>query len=226
MKLKSITPIRVTDAELARRQARYDELAPAGVQVHLVNLPDGPDVPRRLESADDIAASDALVAAEIARTDPAEFDAVLPDCVLDPAVATTAGSAPVPVFGILQQSAGFLALLRHRFGAVTRNRPIAEELRACVRRYHLEDAFDDVEVLDLSFDDIEDDARWNAAIDAVRERFAARSVAAVVNGCSAVDVRDRDGGVVVVDPTRLALRVLGLAADSGLVPTTGPLLTR
>lgn len=216
MRVKSITPIRVTDAELARRQARYDELAPAGIEVELVNLADGPDVPRRLESADDIAVSERLVAAEIASTDPGAHDAVLPDCVLDPGVISSAGSAPVPAYGILQLSSGFLAALGHRFGAVTRNEPIARELRACLRRYGTDRDFDDVVVLDLDFDDIEKHEVWNAAIDSVRDRFTARSVLAVINGCSAVDVVDRDGGATVIDPTRLAMRMLGLVAASGL----------
>ncbi len=220
MKLKAITPIRVTDAELVRRQARYDELAPDGVEVHLVNLPDDPDVPRKLESAEDIAASDRLVAAEIVRTDPAQFDAVLPDCVLDPGVASTADQAPVPVYGILQLATGFLAAVGHRFGAMTRNEPIAEELRACLRRYGLTDRLDEVAVLDLSFDDIEDHDTWNAAIDGVRDRFTTRSVQSVINGCSAVAVRDHGSGAVVVDPTGLALQVIGMASGGDLLPRT------
>lgn len=224
MRLKSITPIRVTDAELARRQARYADLAPNGVEIHLVNLPDGPEVPRKLDSADDIAASDRLVAAEIARTDPAEYDAVMPDCVLDPGVVSMMASAPVPVFGILQLAGGFLALVGHRFGAMTRNDPIAEELRACLRRYGLDDRFDEVAVLDLSFDDIEDDETWNAAIDGVRDRFTGRSVQSVVNGCSAVEVRARESDVAVVDPTRLALQVLGLAGGAGLLAASSALV--
>lgn len=226
MKLKSITPIRVTAAELARRQARYAELSPPGVEIQLVNLPDEPDVPHKLESADDIAASDKLVAAEITRTDPREHDAVMPDCVLDPGVVSTAGTAPVPVFGILHLAAGFLALMGHRFGAMTRNQPIAEELHDCLRRYSLDSQFDQVAVLDLSFDDIEDHQTWNAAIDQVRDRFSGRSVQAVVNGCSAVTVRPHESGVTVVDPTRLALQVLGLADANALLTARSSVLSR
>ncbi len=217
MKLKAITPIRVTDAELARRHVRYRDLAPAGVEVDVVNLPEDEEVPRRLDTPADIAASDRLVAAEIMRTEPAEHDAVLPDCVLDPGVASTARVAPVPVYGILQLAGGFLATLHHRFAAMTRNQPIADELRACLRRYRLDDRFDEVAVLDLDFDAIEDETTWNTAIDGVRHRFSGRGVQSVVNGCSAVAVRERDAGVAVVDPTRLALQVLGLAAGTGLV---------
>jgi Asp/Glu/hydantoin racemase len=221
MIVKSITPIRVSAVELTRRQARYDELSPPGVSIELVNLADGEDVPRRLESAADIARSDRLVAEEIARTDPAVHDAVLPDCVLDPGVVTTAGSAPLPVYGIVQLASGFLAALGRRFGAVARNQPIAAELDACLRRYTPDAFVDDVAVLDLGFDDIEDEATWNASIDAVTDRFAARGVEAVINGCSAVDVRPRLRGPAVVDPTRLALRVLGVAAATGVVGARG-----
>jgi Asp/Glu/hydantoin racemase len=217
MIVKSITPIRVSAAELARRQARYDELSPPHLTIELVNLADGDDVPRRLESATDIARSDRLVAEEIARTDPARHDAVLPDCVLDPGVVTTAGSAPLPVYGIAQLASGFLAALGRRFAAVARNRPIAAELDACLRRYTPDAFVDDVIVLDLGFEDIEDEATWNASIDAVVEGLGTRGVAAVINGCSAVDVRPRGGGPAVVDPTRLALQVLGLAAATGVV---------
>lgn len=216
MRIKAITPICVTDAELARRTARYRELAPTGIEIDVVNLSDGDDVPRRLDRADGITASDRLVAAEARRTDPARHDAVLPDCVLDPGVLTAGDDAPVPVYGILRLAAGFLASLGQRFAAVTRNAPIGDELVACLERYGLAERFDGLAVLDLTFDDIEDDATWNAAIDRVRDRFTDRGVQTVINGCSAVEVRPRDGGATVVDPTQLALRLLGVAAASGL----------
>jgi hypothetical protein len=72
-------------------------------------------------------------------------------------------------------------------------------------------------VLDLSFDDISDDAVWNAALDAARARFRSSGVTTIVNGCSAVEVHTT-GGVHVVDPTRTALQLLGSAHGCGLVP--------
>lgn len=224
MKVKAITPIRVTGEELARRQTRYRDLSPPGVDIDLVNLPDGEEVPRRLDTPDEIAASDRLVAAEIRSTDPSQHDAVLPDCVLDPGVATVGADAPVPVFGILQLSAGFLAGLGHRFAAMTRNRAIGDELRTCLGRYGLLEHFDEVAILDLTFEDIENDQVWNDSIDGVRGRFAGRGVPTVINGCSAVAVHDRAHAVAVVDPTRLALQLLGVAGEHGLARKTGSAL--
>ncbi len=44
---------------------------------------------------------------------------------------------------------------------------------------------------------------------------------AVINGCSAVELRDRPtSGVKLVDPTELALRLLGTVDEAGILPST------
>ena len=223
MRIKAITPIRVGEAELARRQARYEALSPPGVEVELVDLPDGPSVPGRLDSPRDIRTSEGFVIEEASRTDPARYDAVLPDCVLDPGLDRLERECPVPAFGILKLSAGLLVSLGHRFAAFTRNQAIGEELRNRLETYGFLPHFDRVEVLDLAFEDISDDGGWNAALHEAGERFSGSRTTAVINGCSAVEVRPTSGNVaVVVDPTRLALSSLGLAAREGLASGTGP----
>jgi Asp/Glu/hydantoin racemase len=221
MRIKAITPIRVGEAELARRQARYDTLSPPAVEIELVDLPEGPGVPVRLDSARDIRTSEEFVIEEASRTDPASHDAVLPDCVLDPGLDRLERECPVPVFGILKLSAGFLVSLGHRFAAFTRNRPIGEELRERLKTYGLLPHFDRVEVLDLAFEDIADDEGWNEALRAAGERFSGSRTMAVINGCSAVELGLTSGRIAVVDPTRLALSSLGLAASEGLILVGG-----
>jgi Asp/Glu/hydantoin racemase len=77
-----------------------------------------------------------------------------------------------------------------------------------------------VHVLGLSFADIADDATWNAAVDGAARQLAEAGVTAILNGCSAVEVR-AGTGVPVFDPTRAALALLGAAHASGLVPVQG-----
>jgi allantoin racemase len=222
MRIKAITPIRVSEAELARRQARYEALSPPGVEVELVNLPDRHGVPDRLNSARDIRASEEIVIEEASRTDPARHDAVLPDCVLDPGLDRLERECPVQAFGILKLSSGFLVSLGHRFGAFTRNRPIGEELRDRLETYGFLPNFDRVEVLDLAFEDIADEEGWNETLRESARRFSGSPTTAVINGCSAVELRPPPGNTAaVVDPTRLALASLGLAASEGLAPGTG-----
>jgi Asp/Glu/hydantoin racemase len=217
MRIKAITPIRVSDEELGRRQERYDRLSPPGIEVVLVNLPDSPDVPRALERDDDLVDSDRFVAEEAMRTDLSEFDAILPDCVLDPGLPAIARDGRIPVYGILKLSAGLLHALDLPFVAVARNRIIAGELERCLDRYGLTDGFSGVHLLDLTFDDIADDTKWNDALTGVRDDLARGSIHTILNGCSAVEVKDDDHPVSVFDPTRLALRLIAVGIDHGLL---------
>lgn len=212
MRVRSITPIRVPDDELARRRARYDQLAPHGVEVHLDNLADGPTTPWQLDTDEDVATSNDLVLAMALDTDPEAYDLVLPDCVLDPAVRRMEVE-PVPIVGILQLASTHLALLGRAFTAVTRNRAIADELADRVRAYGVDDRFLGVDVLDLDFAAIQDESRWHAALAPARLTATERGASAVINGCSAVDVHPDDAGAPAVDPTAMALRLLGATAD-------------
>jgi Asp/Glu/hydantoin racemase len=191
------------------------------VQVHLDNLPADPDVPRQLDTGDAIAASDVFVVEAARRTDPAQFDVVLPDCVLDPGIDRLREEGfSLPVIGITELAATSAAAVGGRLAAVARNTAIADELERRLRQYGLGSRFAGVHVLGLSFADIADDARWNAALDDAAKQFAGSGVTAILNGCSAVEVRVGTG-VPVFDPTRAALTLLGAAHASRLVPVGG-----
>lgn len=219
LRVRAITPIHVDDAELRRRRERYDTLAPPGVRVHLHNLPADSDVPRQLDDADAIAASDAYVAEEARRTDDGEFDAVLPDCVLDPGLDQLRDEGfGLPVVGITELAATTTAAVGGRTAAVARNSAIADELERRFLLYGLAERFAGVHVLGLSFTDIAEDATWNAALGEAARHFAGSGVTAILNGCSAVEVRGGTG-IPVFDPTRAALALLGAAHASLLVPT-------
>ncbi|MCA1186932.1 MULTISPECIES: aspartate/glutamate racemase family protein [unclassified Saccharopolyspora] len=206
MLVHAVTPIVVGPREVARRQARYDALSPAGVRVVLSDLPSGG--PRALESAADVRRSTELVAESLAAAP--ECDAVLPDCVLDPAVPADGGLlGGRPALGLLRLAVGAAVAAGHRIGAVTRNAAIAAELRHRIDDYGWSNSFAEVAVLDLAVEDITDPARWSAAMRDPLAAFAAAGVTAVINGCSAVDTEQHPDAPVVLDPIRTALAVLG-----------------
>jgi allantoin racemase len=208
VRIRAITPIDVPAEELRRRQERYDALSPAGIRVELCNLAGSP---RELDLPAACRLSERLAVEEALRTDAERFDAVLVDCVLDPGLEELERRAPVPAFGILRLCAGTLAAAGHRFGAVTRNQAIADELEARVFALGYGHAFDRVAVLDLSLEDISDAARWNAALSRAAAGFEGSGTRVLINGCSAVEVLASGGqGVAVVDPSAFALDVLGL----------------
>ncbi|MGH3366040.1 MAG: hypothetical protein ACRDOY_02430 [Nocardioidaceae bacterium] len=212
MRIRAITPIHIEADELERRRTRYARLAPEGVLVHLDDLGSGPEVPRALDTTNDVRRSETLVLAEVRRTDFEAYDAVLPDCVLDPGVGE---AHDVPMLGILQLCAHLLASTGQPVAAVARNEPIAAELERKAVLYGLAGQLTGVRVLGLDVSDIADDAAWGAAL---ARGTAGLDAPLVINGCSAVDVRDDSGrGPGVVDPTALALRVVGLLVELGLV---------
>ncbi|OFE18740.1 hypothetical protein BA895_00635 [Humibacillus sp. DSM 29435] len=207
MHIWSVTPIHVDDAELARRQARYDALSPNGLRVELVDV--GVDAPTQLATEQDVRDSEGLVAAALEAA-PDHADALMPDCVLDPAVAQLSGRLDRPVFGLLRTSTAWSALAGRRVGAVTRNAVIADELARVMAVYGLADRFTGVDVLDLDVDAIHDADRWAAALRGVVQRMDRAGAGDVVNGCSAVELPPdaADWPVRVVDPTALTLRLV------------------
>jgi len=213
--IRAVTPIHVSDTELARRQARYDNLAPPGTTIQLENLPARSDVPRQLADATDIAASDAAVRARFTELDPATVDVALPDCVLDPGLEDV-DALPVPAVGITQLASAVVAALGAPFTAVARNQAIADELDRIIGRYGYR-GFEPTRVLDLSFEAIADHEMWNDTVSGLTAQIATTPIRRVLNGCSAVDVRRDDSGVTVFDPTRLALDVLAMARNHDLL---------
>ncbi|HEV7145583.1 MAG TPA: aspartate/glutamate racemase family protein [Pedococcus sp.] len=210
MRLLAITPIHVSDDELRRRQGRYDRLAPQGVSVRLEDVGSGSHVPRSLETAEDIVASEEALLARFGQADLTDVDGLLPDCVLDPVVEHEQ-SIPLPVFGICRLSAHFLAGFGGRLGAVARNQAIASELDRKLKSYGMTPERSTV-VLDLSVEDIADDALWAAAVD---RTVASLPCDYVINACSAVDIARSVAGPTLVDPTWTALRLVAMAGTVG-----------
>jgi Asp/Glu/hydantoin racemase len=214
----------VTQAELRRRQERYRQLSPPALQIELVNLPDDPEVPRTLDTIEAIRASEHFVYQVAMETDPESYQAILLDCVLDPALDRLERDAALPAFGILKLSAGFLASLGHQFAAVTRNQVIGDELIARLKHYGLAERFERLIVLNLEYEDIADDERWNAAIGSALGQLRGTGIRSLINGCSAVNVQPKGQGIAVVDPTALALRLLSVAVDADLARRPMPVL--
>lgn len=204
MRVYAITPIHVPEEELRRRQRRYDHLSPEGLTVELHDI--GPSAPRALETGEQVRESERQVMATLRAVGPG-YDALLPDCVLDPGVAALRGTGGTPVDGMLRLSLAHAAANGQVVGAVTRNRAIADELTAVAATYGFPVV--DVAVLDLDLDAIADDARWAEALIGAVDALASAGADVVVNGCSAVDL-DAAGGtrIPVIDPAALALRLL------------------
>ncbi|MDA8262815.1 MAG: aspartate/glutamate racemase family protein [Actinomycetota bacterium] len=215
LRVKAIAPLRLDDEEMVRRQLRYSALAGPEMEIVLFNL-EGDNAPLRFDSFEEIDASERLTWEEISRTSPDRFDAVLPDCVLDPGLEKAA-EAPVPAYGILRLAAGNLYSLGRPYAAVTRNDVIGQVLEEKVAGYGFSSVLVGREVLDIAFCFVSEGSGWNEAMAPIARKLADRGVTALLNGCSAVDIENRTlEGVAVIDPTEMALSVLGLAHRLGV----------
>lgn len=220
MRVRAITPIVVDDEEIARRQERYARLAPRGWEILVESLPSSEGAPRELSSPEQIIASEHVGVASAIETRSSDFDAVLPDCVLDPGLAAIEESNSITALGITRLSAHFIAGCGRRFGVVARNAAIGDEYRATIERYGLGEYFDGVFILGLDLEDLADAQKWNRAIEEVAEVATSRGVSILINGCSAVDVTFSELNLTVLDPTALALRVAALGVDLDLLGGT------
>lgn len=207
MRILAITPIHVGPEELARRQDRYSRLAPQGVEVTVVDLPEG--APTALNTDEDVHASDEHVAAVMAASR-AGFDLVLPDCVLDPAFAPSNGDEDAR--GLLHQAVMSVTKDGEPYGVIVRNQAIAKELQRRLVEYRMDANLVAIQVMDLPFEAVTNHEMWNAAMTEAVAALAGRGARSVINGCSAVDVDEEGLGVRVVDPTQEALEALAAQA--------------
>ena len=207
MRLLAITPIAVSSEELSRRQARYSRLCPTGVTIRLEALGTSSNVPKALDTAEDIEASEQALLHRFRDADPTGVDAFMPDCVLDPTVDVADADLSRPVLGLLKLTGHFLAGQGLSVGALARNEAIASELDRKYASYGLAPIVGGTRVLGLAVEDIADDEAWQSAVEM---RLGEAEADVAINGCSAVEVSPRGRRPVVVDPTAVALQLLGL----------------
>lgn len=209
MKVKAITPIRVSAIELRRRQERYDRLSPKGCEVDLVNLPERSDTPTSISAPEDVTASETLIAAEARQTLNGAYDFWMPDAILDLGLSEATDLPSPHGVGMMRLSVGFLDSIRIPFVAVFRNEVLAREFQDRLSADGLGHYLEEVRVMNLDFQDVASGSRWNTALEEVARTTNNLSVACVLNGCSAVDVLSRSvDGIRLMDPCELALNLL------------------
>jgi allantoin racemase len=160
-RVKIITPLQVDDVDLNRRRRRYGERASGDTEIEVVGLGAGPYA---LETAADLAASDDAVFEEGAKTGPNEFDAVLIDCIFDPAVDRLRDVLPMPVFGPLRTALPLLSLVAPRFGIIARGKDHEALFTELVDRYGHGDQLIAVRTLALPYAEAKDPERFGAAM--------------------------------------------------------------
>jgi Asp/Glu/hydantoin racemase len=203
MRVISITPVHVTEAEFNRRQERYDRISPEGLKVTLINFIQLD--PKELETSEDVVASDLGLFADISSINRRDYDFLMPDCVLDPGFRKGGDEF---VVGMLECVTSDLVNSGHQIGSVTRNDAIGAELVRRIDEYGYSANFVGNEVINLGFDAISNEDLWHSSLETAVEKLAAKGASIIINGCSAVNLIESRLVLEVVDPAEMALDII------------------
>ncbi len=219
-RVKIISPLRATEADLARRQRRYGEHAQPGTEVTVVNLEAGPAA---LDSAGEVLESACAIYRTGVATTPAECDAILIDCVFDPAVDELAEATRIPTFGPTRLTLPLVLLAAPRFSIVARSERQCELLAATVERYGYAGRLRSMRALGLGYEEAKQPQVFEAAMCArLRQAVGEDGAAAVVFGSTTMALTEAmvaaAGGAPLFMPGMVALRVLEHLWRDGLWP--------
>ncbi len=131
LSLKIISPLHATAADLARRQQRYEAQAAPGTRLQVDNLDGGPAA---LNSSGDVLHSAAAIYRQALETSPDEWQAILIDCVFDPAVEEIREATGIPTFGPTRVTLPLIPLVAPNFSIIARSRRQCQLLGELVER--------------------------------------------------------------------------------------------
>jgi allantoin racemase len=215
-----ISPLEATGADLARRQRRYDEIAGPGTQVTVANLSGGPPA---LNTAGDVLSSAAAIFQKGKGTAAADFEAILIDCVFDPAVNELQEATGIPTFGPTRVTLPLVSLVASNFSLIARSQRQCELLAELVAGYGYGDQLCSLRALGISYEEAKQAEIFNRImVERLEEAVAEDGAQAIVFGSTTMalnsEMRRAAGGAPLFMPGMNALRVIENLWQEGLWP--------
>lgn len=219
-RVKIISPLKATEADLARRQRRYGDHAQPGTVVTVINLEEGP---ASLDTSGDVLQSGYAIFRRGIATKPEDVDAILIDCVFDPAVVELEEATGIPTFGPTRTTLPLVLLMAPSFSIVARAPRQCDLLAATVERYGFGARVKSVRPLGLSYEEAKRPDVFGAAMCEALRRVAEEDGArAVVFGSTTMavtgDMITAARGLPLFMPGLVALRVMEHLWRDGLWP--------
>jgi allantoin racemase len=160
-RVKIISPIRATEADIKRRQQRYSEHAFPDTKVKVFNLDEGPVA---LNTSGDLIFSEYAVFQEGVKTNRKDFDAILIDCVLDPALDALQEEVGLPTFGATRTTLPLVSIVAQKFSIITRIEKQCEMLAELVKKYGYGDRLVSKRVLGITYEEAKQEKIFNEAM--------------------------------------------------------------
>jgi allantoin racemase len=218
-RVKIIPPIKAAEDNIQRRQRRYSEYADPDTRATVVNLEEGP---LTLESLGDVIFSEHAVFQEGAKTLPADFDAILIDCVFDPAVDALSEETGLPTFGPTRTTLPVASMVTSNFSIITQTEKQCEMLAGVIRRYGYGDRLVSMRTLGITYEQAKrKEVFAEAMIRQLKYLVEENCAHAVLMGSTTMalseDVAAVARGLKLFYPGMIALRVMELLWKLGLM---------
>ena len=208
-RVRVVSPLAATEADLARRQRRYGAHAGPDTQVTVDNLTGGPAA---LDTSGDVLESAAAILRQAARLTAAQCDAILVDCVFDPAVEELREATGLPVFGPTRVTLPLVTLVAGRFSIVARTERQCALLAETVARYGFRPALQSLRALGISYEEAKRPELFEAAMCEQLCRVREDGAHAVMLGSTTMALTDRMRaaveGLPLFMPGLVALRAM------------------
>lgn len=221
LRLKIVSPLKATEDDLARRQRRYSRHAGPHTQIQVENLEGGPAA---LNSSGDVLASAAAIYRQAVDSPAEAWDAILIDCVFDPAVDEIGEATGIPTFGPTRTTLPLIPLVADNFAIIARTRRQCELLADLVAGQGYVDYLRSLHALDISYEEAKQPAIFERVmVDRLRAAVTEEGAGAIMFGSTtmaiSVEMRAAAAGVPLFMPGMVALRVIEQLWQDGLWPT-------
>ncbi len=219
-RVRIISPLKATEADIDRRRRRYAEHAQEGTQVTVVNLDAGPSA---LNSSGDILESANAIYRQGADTQPEAFDAILIDCVFDPSVEELRERTGLPTFGPTRTTLPLIPLVAETFSIVARTERQCELLEETVERYGYGGRVRSTRALGITYEEAKQPEVFKRVMaEQLRKATREDGAEAVMFGSTTMalddDLLDAAGGRPLFMPGLVALKVMEHLWRDGLWP--------
>lgn len=209
-RVKIISPIKIDEADLRRRQIRYSEYAGSDTQISVFNLSEGPST---LDTAGDILFCEHAVFQEGMRTNPSDFDAILIDCVFDPALIALREQCPVPTFGPMKATLPMVMQIASNFSYIARAERQTLWLAETAARYGYKPYMASAQFLGISYEQSRNPQTFDEAMmRELRHGIQDNGAEAIVMGSTTMALSEQvtktASGIPLFMPGMVALRVM------------------
>jgi allantoin racemase len=211
-RVKIISPIKIDEADLRRRRMRYGEYAGPDTQIEVFNLTDGPTT---LDTRGDMLFCEHAVFQEGLHTSPEDFDAILIDCVFDPALIALREECHVPAFGPMRVTLPLVMQVANSFSYVARAERQTLWLSELAAEYGYVDQLVSARALGITYQESRNPTTFDNAMSRQLDHVINQDGAeAIVMGSTTMAISDRVAeaarGVPLFLPGMVALRAMEL----------------